>query len=74
MRTNYHIFKTIPRSMSVLKSLGFEKYVSSFCDQDVAVDCFLTHNIHIKEVIIKCNGENGMIRRAVGYKSPAQSR
>ena len=45
--------------------------VSSFCDLGITVDSFLTHNVHIKNAIIKCNKVNGMIRRAVGYKAPA---
>ena len=45
--------------------------VSSFCDLGVTVDCFLTHNAHIPNIINKCNKVNGMIRRAVGYKAPA---
>ena len=35
------------------------------------VQCFLTHNVHIKNVINKCNKVNDMIRCAVGYKPPA---
>ena len=45
--------------------------VSSFCDIGITVDSFLTHIVHIKNVINKCNKVNGMIRRAVGYKAPA---
>ena len=45
--------------------------VSSFCDSSVTVDCFLTHNVHIHNIINKCNKVNGMIMRAVGYKAPA---
>ena len=29
--------------------------VSSFCDLGITVDRFLTHNVHIKNVINKCN-------------------
>ena len=45
--------------------------VSFFCDLGVTVDCFLTHNVHILNIINKCNKVNGMIWRAVGYKAPA---
>ena len=45
--------------------------VPSFCDLGVTVDCFLTYNVHIHNIINKCNKINGMIRRAVGYKAPA---
>ena len=45
--------------------------VSSFCDLGVTVYCFLTHNVHIHNIINKCNKVNGKIRRAVGYKAPA---
>ena len=44
--------------------------VSSFCDLGVIVGCFLTHNVHIHNIINKCNKVNGMIRRAVGFKAP----
>ena len=45
--------------------------VCSFYDLGVTFDSFLTHNVHIKNAINKCNKVNGMKRRAVGYKAPA---
>ena len=45
--------------------------VSSFCDIGFIVDSFLTHNVHIKNFIIKYNKVNCMIRRSVGYTEPA---
>ena len=43
----------------------------SFCVLGVTVDCFLTHNVHINNIINKCNKVNGIIRKAVGYNAPA---
>ena len=38
---------------------------------DVTVDKSLSFNNHISNVINKCNRVNGMIRRSLGYRSPA---
>ena len=45
--------------------------VSCYNDLGVTVDKSLAFNIHISNVINKCNNVNGMIRRSLGYRAPA---
>ena len=56
---NYHLNGTILENVSCYNDLG------------VTVDKSLSFNNHISNVINKCNKVNGMIRRSLGYRSPA---
>ena len=56
---NYHLNGTILENVSCYNDLG------------VTVDKSLSFNNHISNVINKCNRVNGMIRRSLGYRSPA---